>query len=89
MNWPASFVVQSRSQMSSATPISTMSRAAPRIASTWVGFWKMIDTTEKRDEPSAETNAAAQIAATMPTNIAMPPSRGVGRVCTSRSRIFG
>ncbi len=66
-----------------------MSRAAPRIASIWLGFWKMIATIENRDEPSVETNAAAPIATTMPTNIAMPPSRGVGRVCTSRSRIFG
>ena len=89
MNWPASFVVQSRSQMSSATPISTMSSAAPRIARICPGFWKMIETIENRDEPSVETNAAAPIAATMPTNIAMPPRRGVGRVCTSRSRIFG
>ena len=89
MNWPASFVVQSRSQMSSATPMSTMSRAAPRMASICVGFWKMIETTENREEPRFDTNAAAAIAARMPTNIAMPPSRGVGRVCTSRSRIFG
>ena len=28
-------------------------------------------------------------ATTMPRNIAMPPRRGVGRVCTSRSRILG
>jgi hypothetical protein len=36
----------------------------------------MIDTTENRDEPRADTNAAAPIAARMPTNIAMPPSLG-------------
>ena len=54
-----------------------------------LGFWKMIETIENRDEPSVDTNAAAPIAARMPRNIAMPPRRGVGRVCTSRSRIFG
>ena len=89
MNWPASLVIQSRSQMSSATPISTIRSAAPRIASIWLGFWKMIETIENRDEPSVDTKAAAPIAATIPMNIAMPPRRGVGRVCTSRSRIFG
>ena len=32
MNCPASFVIQSRSQRSSATPSSTISKAAPRMA---------------------------------------------------------
>jgi hypothetical protein len=49
----------------------------------------MIAMIENREDPSVETNAAAPMATRMPTNIATPPSRGVGRVCTSRARIFG
>ena len=55
--------------------------AAPKIASTGPGLantrWNWLN-----------CEATATVTP-MPMNIAMPPSRGVGRVCTSRSRIFG
>jgi hypothetical protein len=67
--------------MSSATPSATMMNAAASSPTTRC--------------PSANTRLscgmldAAPKAARMPKNIATPPSRGVGRVCTSRSRILG
>ena len=81
MIWPASLVSQSRSQMSSATPISTIMSAAPSRARIGPGF-------ENTRASGGSCDPTAN-AATMPMNIAIPPSRGVGRVCTSRSRIFG
>ncbi len=81
MIWAASFSVQSRSQMSSATPMTTMialAMTSPMIA---FGSAKTMLKAGSRD--------AMPIAATIPRNIAMPPSRGVGRVWMSRSRIFG
>ncbi|CAB4892834.1 unannotated protein [freshwater metagenome] len=77
----ASLMVQSRSQISSATPTMTMRRAAPRMAMICVGS---VNTTRKKEMRLAIANATMR-----PANIAMPPKRGVGRTCTSRSRILG
>ena len=46
---------------------------------------KISDSTPNWLDSSHETPNATR----MPRNIATPPSRGVGRVWTSRSRIFG
>ena len=78
-NWPASLIIQSRSQRSSATPTSTMSSVAPRIAQDRAGSDQKIAKNGIRDDTR---NAAAT-----PRNMATPPSRGVGVLWTSRSRI--
>ena len=59
----------------------TINAAAARTASTGPGLVKI---TWNRSSLDATANATR-----MPKNIATPPSRGVGLVCTSRSRIFG
>ena len=44
--------------------------------------WAKINARGGSCEPTAN-------ATTTPRNMAMPPSRGVGRLCTSLARIFG
>ena len=83
MTWPISFVVQSRSKKSSSTPITTISVAAMRIAVIWRSLPSK-NTTRKYGICDAISSAVSR-----PVYIATPPSRGVGRVCTSRSRISG
>ena len=80
-NWAPSLIIQSRSQMSSATPTSTISVVAPRMAHTAAGFAQKIEKNGCCDD--------ARNAATIPTYIAMPPRRGVGVLWTSRSRMPG
>ena len=74
---PASFVIQSRSQMSSAAPSRQTSPAEPRIAHGRLSA-KTPDMNAIRD--------ATSIATVMPMSIATPPRRGVGAVWTSRPR---
>ena len=80
-NCMPSLIVQSRSQRSSTTPTTTIISVAPRIASTGPESAQTIS----KNGFAAETPNAA----TTPRNIAMPPSRGVGVLCTSRSRMPG
>ena len=83
MTWPMSLVLQSRSKKSSSTPITTMSVAAQRIA--MIVFWlPWKNTALKYGICEAISSAASS-----PVYMAMPPRRGVGRVCTSRARISG
>ncbi|OUD82504.1 hypothetical protein CMMCAS02_06225 [Clavibacter michiganensis subsp. michiganensis] len=67
--------------MSSSTPMTTIMSAAPRIANTGPGRSK---TRLNQDTCEATANATR-----MPANMATPPSRGVGRVWTSRARMAG
>lgn len=79
--WPASFVIQSRSMKSSMTPIRTMRDAAPTRAQIRPGC---SNTSEKNGIWEAAASAS-----NIPTNMATPPSLGLGVVCTSRSRTGG
>ena len=79
--WPTSLVIQSRSQMSSATPMATMMSAAPRIANIGPGLAKISENCGNCEVTPKAT--------TTPMNMAIPPRRGVGLLCTSRSRICG
>ena len=59
----------------------TMIAAAPSTARILPGSENTIDSCGSCDPMAKATST--------PKNIATPPSLGVGRVCTSRSRIFG
>ena len=80
-NCAPSLIIQSMSQRSSMTPITAMRRAAARMDHMVCGGVQML----------WKKGLAAEIAkaATMPKKIATPPRRGVGVVCTSRSRMPG
>ncbi len=75
---PASLVIQSRSQMSSATPSRHTITAPPTMAQ---ACWSVAKTPLRKGIWDANVTAT-----TSPAVIASPPRRAVGTVCTSRSR---
>lgn len=77
---PANLVSASTSQRSSAMPISTIS---PPDSSSALAT--LIPPSSRTLRISGSPVATVS-AATIPPNMASPPSRGVGMTCTSRSR---
>ena len=76
--WPASFVIQCRSQMSSMMPSTQRTAAAPAMP--MIG---PVSTKIRCRNGVCEAKTSPTMTA---PNIATPPSLGVGTECTSRSR---